>query len=359
MSCAACCTSINNEDYLTCIKCSDSYDFACLNLSVSDVNVTTESFKSNWLCPGCLNKQPKNDNTNAPARPSTPTGLAELTFNTVTRRKVQNRPEPTASTSKSSDYVSRADIREIIRDEIRCAIRDSTCVLNRTLDTKLGELRDELGSFRDSLSFLSDQFDSLKRDISTCTNDNAKLLKENEKLRSEVDGLTNRLNNLDQMSRATNLEVQCVPEHRTENLLLIVKQLCNVVKYPVSESDVAFCSRVAKMNTNNTRPRSILVKFVTPRIRDCVLAAVIQYNKDHKQEKLTSSDLGIDDKKIPIYVVENLTAENKSLHAATRLRAKELGYKFVWVRGGRVYVRKSESAEAIFVRNTESLKKLV
>lgn len=334
MKCAACSTQICNEQHLACIKCSDLYDYACLNLSATDTNVTSESYKSNWTCPRCLSKQPKNDNTNIPARPSTPTGQADFTFNSVTRRKAQTRPETSKSISSPSDYVSREEIREIIRDEVRNALRDSVSELTRTFNTNLSDLREQLGSFGDSLNFLSDQFDGLKNEVTKCSLETNELMKENNKLRLEVDNLTNRLNIMDQMSRASNLEIQCVPESRSENVFSIVKQLCSVVKYPVTENEIAFCSRIAKKNVNSARPRAILVKFTTPRSRDCLLAAVIKYNKENAQEKLCSSNLGMGGKNIPIYVVENLTPENKSLHAAARLRAKELNYKYVWVRGG-------------------------
>ncbi|CAG9785641.1 unnamed protein product [Diatraea saccharalis] len=366
MNCAGCCSIINDNDYHTCIKCNDSYDYSCLNISSKDDFRIAEKNKTNWLCPGCLSKQPKSDNTNLPARPSTPTGLADITFNSRTRPKVQAKQDTVIPSNKTSDYVSRSEIGDIIRAEIRSAIHDSIGELNYSINSRLSDLQEQLSTFQESQNFLSGQFDSFRGDVLTCMKDNEILKSENVRLRSEVNSLNNRISNLDQMSRATNLEIQCVPEHRSENVLSIylkqlfsLKQLGNVVKYPVNEKDIAFCSRVAKKDNSSTRPRSILLKFTTPRIRDCLLAAVLQYNKEHKQEKLTSSDLGIDDKKTPIYVVENLSPENKQLHAAARLRTKELNYKFVWVRGGRIYVRKSESTEAIYIRNMESLKKLV
>ena len=57
-----------------------------------------------------------------------------------------------------------------------------------------------------------------------------------------------------------------------------------------------------------------------------------------------------------VYVSEHLSPANKSLHAAARLKAKELNYKFTWIRNGRIFVRKDESSEFILIRNTESLK---
>jgi hypothetical protein len=352
ISCAGCRSAVQGKQYLQCCLCQDYYDLLCASVSEKRFsNTMTKAHKAAWKCQACLNKAPKGDNTNTPVRSS------KESPDYVTLRRG-------AASSKSINEslpgdVSREEIREIIRDELRKALNSSIGELSRTFNSGLSDLKEQVESFRDSLNFLSDQFDGLKRDILKCTQDTFKLIKDNDKMRVEIDGLTNRLNIIDQMSRASNLEIECVPEHRSENIVSIVKQLCNVVKCPINEIEIAYCSRIAKRHLNNsTRPRTILVKLTTPRSRDCLLAAVIQYNKEHSQEKLNSSDLGISGKNVPVYVVENLTPENKSLHAATRLRVKELHYKFVWVRGGRIYVRKSESSEAICVRNLESLNNL-
>lgn len=185
-------------------------------------------------------------------------------------------------------------------------------------------MSDKLGEFKESLNFLSNQFDTLKSDINDHGSKLQFLEKENDIMRSELQSLSSRVRQMDQMSRSTNLELQCVAEHRTENVLAIVKQLCSVVKCPINDHDIAYCSRVAKSNPNSPRPRSISLKFASPRMRDTVLAASISYNKDHKNDKLNSSQLGLDDKKTPIYVVENLTVENKSLHAAAPCEATQL-----------------------------------
>jgi hypothetical protein len=46
------------------------------------------------------------------------------------------------------------------------------------------------------------------------------------------------------------------------------------------------------------------------------------------------------------------------INATARMRANELNYKFVWVRGGRVYLRKNESSDSVFVKNMDTLKNL-
>lgn len=128
----------------------------------------------------------------------------------------------------------------------------------------------------------------------------------------------------------------------------------------MEETDIQQCTRIAKINNESRRPRSVIVKFNTQRTRDGFLAATLQFNKRNKNptDKLNSSLLGIGGDKKPVFVVEHLAPAQKALHAAARAKAKELNYKFVWVRGGKVYMRKTESAEYINIKNTEDLSNL-
>ncbi|GBP05252.1 hypothetical protein EVAR_76712_1 [Eumeta japonica] len=107
------------------------------------------------------------------------------------------------------------------------------------------------------------------------------------------------------------------------------------------------------MNRHGSHPRSILVRFSTPRLRDGFLAATISFNKERKRskDKLNTGHIGFTGGPEGIYIVEHLTATVKELHAAVRKRAKELNYKLVWIRGGKLFMKKDESSERIVIRN--------
>ena len=138
---------------------------------------------------------------------------------------------------------------------------------------------------------------------------------------------------------------------------LMVRQIARVTECKLEDTDIQMCTRIAKINNKNPRPRSIVVRFNSKRSRDNFLAANIKFNKKAKSptDKLNSSQLGLGGEKKPVFVAEHLSPAQKSLHAASRVRAKELGYKFVWVRGGRIYMRKTESSEYKLIKNTEEL----
>lgn len=159
--------------------------------------------------------------------------------------------------------------------------------------------------------------------------------------------------------RDSNLEIVGVPEFRNENLPSTVLQLAKVVDIDISDDDIVHVTRIAKINRQSDRPRSILVKLRSPRKRDILLAAVTKFNKKNPKDKLSSQHLGLGGPGVPVFVAEHLTPENRSLHAAARIKAKGLAYKFIWVRNGRIFVRKDETSQAIAIRCMDSLNRII
>ena len=364
--CAACRSTIEDDNCLECTACSFFYHFLCVGVSPTELDTLTTNIIINWLCPECRTKKPRGDNSNTPVRPSTPASGGNADANVTMRRGKQGRPRPQPTLAAplptsapivcSGSDVTQEDLRAIIRKEIRDSLKEYVMEIKNDLNRELKAVRNKIGSLTDSLNFISDSFEKLNTEIATCKSKIESATKQNETLRSELNIITNRFNQLEQVSRSSNLEIQCVPERKAENLLSMVRQLGKTVSFPINESDVFYCSRVAKKNPESPRPRSILIKLNSPRARDSLLAATIKYNKSHPQDRLNTGHLGFGtEKKMAVYVTENLTPENKLLHAATRVRARELQYKHVWVRGGRIYMRKSDTSEYVLVRNKSTL----
>ncbi|KAL4709262.1 hypothetical protein ACJJTC_013322 [Scirpophaga incertulas] len=79
----------------------------------------------------------------------------------------------------------------------------------------------------------------------------------------------------------------------------------------------------------SARPRGILVTLSSERDRDNVLSAYKRYNRDNKANQLSSTHIGIQGERCLMYVAEHLSPETKQLHAAARLAARNLSYKYV------------------------------
>ncbi|XP_046976446.1 uncharacterized protein LOC124542551 [Vanessa cardui] len=216
-------------------------------------------------------------------------------------------------------------------------------------------MRTELEEITKTVSFLSEAHD----DQVNINKENSKVISnvvaENNTLRTKLGEITAELAEIEQRSRDSNIELQCVPESKSENLFTHIKKLAGTVSYQLSDKDVLNCHRVAKYKSGSKRPRSIIIKMISPRVRDNFLAAVKLYNLKNKDNKLNSTHLGFAVNQ-PIYVMEHLSPVNKQLH--TRIVAKEKNYEFVWIHNGKIFVHKNIKSEAKIVRDKDFLQNL-
>ncbi|KAL4702258.1 hypothetical protein ACJJTC_002853 [Scirpophaga incertulas] len=318
VKCAGCPNGIKGENFMVCSRCPDRYHYTCLNLTKHDFVNFTKEFKDTWVCPSCRSKEPKRgDNSNTPVRGSAPApttltkavNSADHNDNANVTLRSKTRTTSTANvavSSKSCSCMTPEILREIIREE-----------LDKKLDTVLSGIQSKLTTIDESLSLLNSEHEQIKVDVE----DHKALLKhlerENEQLRNSTKDLSQRLQQLEQLSRSNNLEIQCVPENKNEKLYNTIQHLGKTIKCTITESDIQYCSRIAKQDPRSLRPRSILVKFNNRRLRDTFLAGVINFNRKNPSDKLNTAHLGYAGDKKPVYVSEHLTPESKSLHAAS------------------------------------------
>lgn len=335
-----------NERAISCTGCKKSYHFLCL--SITEIASDTEVYHQ-WNCPSCTNRFPKTSK-----KDSTP--VRNVSTTRGNKRPALNSPpeEPTITSDKL-----RAIVEDVVKTELNAMLKKLNSNIVDIINKELAPIRKEIGDMNEYMSFINGKFESIEAEQLSAKKSFKDIVEENKKMENTILDLTQRLNYLEQKSRSNNLEFQCVPEVKSENLYTLAKNLASVVGYDLNDRDILHCTRVAKLNKTSTRPKSIIIQLSSPRIRDELLASVINFNKTHANNKLNANHLGFLNCNGPIYVAEHLSPTIKALHAATRLKAKERGYRYTWVRNGRIFVRKSDDAEHIFIRNLDTLKKLI
>lgn len=343
--CGACQNVIKDREFLVCGACCLKFDIGCLNISAKRFHsfyAFNEDRKRDWRCDECRNKatnilkspnnsslqknndlnKPCSSNDNVTVRPKAKSNSID------SPQQVSPSPEP--------NYLTVDNLRLILKQE-------------------LSDIRQTNIDLRESMTFFNSMFEDMKSQMEEKNALIQELKEDNIILRSTVKDLSNRLNLVEQNMRDGNIEVNGIPENKNENLVKTIEQLSRTVGDPIVPEDILFTTRVAKLNKDNDRPRTVIVKLRTPRHRDAVLAAVATHNRKNKEDKLCTHHLGYGGARKPVFVSEHLSPVNKSLHAATRTRAKEFNYKYTWVRNGRIFTRKDDFGEAILIRNKECL----
>ncbi|CAG5019703.1 unnamed protein product [Parnassius apollo] len=87
------------------------------------------------------------------------------------------------------------------------------------------------------------------------------LIQKNGNLSSQLRSMTERIEQIEQNMRAPNVEINGIPEHKSENLLKTIEQLGFAIENPLGDNDVVHVSRIAKFNKESDRPRSVIVKL--------------------------------------------------------------------------------------------------
>lgn len=361
--CSGCLKSINANDFLRCITCTKPFDLMCASISEQRFRNLSKDFKASWICHGCKSKRPKGDNSNTPIRSnqsSLDTARGEFSPETnITLRKKPNTHSMSPSTSETCPGID-----PILVETIKCLIQ--TAVDNSVQSAVKSALEKEfqvykpdlaiLEQFRKTLEFISADYDRIKCELKESNDKITILTKENKNLTKTITDLSTRVNLIEQYSRENNIEINGIPENKSENLCNVLKQISAVVSAPIQDSDIQNCTRVRKLDETSKRPRSVIVKLPNVRVRDNFIAAVSQYNKKNPSEKLHSGLLGYGGNKSPIFVAEHLSPFYKALHAETRKNAREKGYRYIWVRNGHIFCRKDDYSPAKQVKSYESLK---
>ncbi|CAH2106122.1 unnamed protein product [Euphydryas editha] len=332
-----------DDNFIICAKCKMAFHFSCL--SVTSIDIT-----SDWNCPNCKTHTPRTTRTDC-------TPLRNISISRGSKRPALNSPSPPGATNNQDDL--KSTIQELLRIEFNNLLKQFNDSLKVAISQELVPIKQEMKDINESMSFINQKFEEMKTEQEASIKKVKNLEVENEKLKQTVGNLGTRIDYLEQQSRSSNLEIQCVPEKKQENLYTIITQLAKTVDYEIKNVDILHCTRTAKITASSSRPRSIIIKLASPRVRDELLACVIKYNKSNPEKRLCSDHLGITGPKSPVYVVEHLSPSNKALHAATRIKAKEMCYKYVWVRNGKIFVRKCETSDYILIKNMDTLNKLI
>ncbi|CAG4989208.1 unnamed protein product [Colias eurytheme] len=328
--CSKCNKQVKTNDLKICSKCNSTYHFQCLGIPADNFSKESKSYKANWKCSECKSTDKRGGNSNSPHRPVGTTS-------------------PAADCEDLKQYIDKK-----LDESLSRLLRD----IRRDFAEENSGTRSIIQELTDSVNFMSSKCDELKADLDVKTKKIGNLELENSSLRSQVTDLSAKLNQLEQQSRDCNLEIQNVPEFKAENLKTTIQQLVATVGCVLPENELINYHRVAKINQTSNRPRSIIVKLPSPLVRDKILAAVKTFNRTHQDNKLNSSHLGLAGEQKPVYVCEHLSPTNKQLHAAARKVSKDKNVQFVWVRNGRIYMRKDITSKSFVVKDLDFLNSL-
>lgn len=204
-----------------------------------------------------------------------------------------------------------------------------------------------------SVNFMSEKFDSfvkqLQELVTTINNikeENSSLKEENCKLKNEVALLDKRMNLFEQKAIENCVEFVGVPEINNEDCIKTVESIASAVGVTIS------LSKAFRVNSKvSNRSRKIVAELLSIQNKKTMMDNV-------KKSKLTGKVVNSNWNDEKIYINDSLTQFNKNLFFKARAFARDKGYKFVWFRDSKIFIKKNENSKAFIIHDEYSLSKL-
>lgn len=368
MRCIACNKEISRGHLLSCISCKQNVHYQCLNITSARFKEHGKELKQSWQCMSCTNvtKPPRNDDTpiriNVYRSDDSATSNDDHVEEPLDQREGANTMQQNLSRQEQEASISYGDFEKLLDYKLKLIEKSITNNVRSSIRDEINSAIDKLKTeFTETTDFLAAEQSDIRKDINN-TGDKIKHLEaENSKLSMDLAKLEGRLRTAENSSRRCNVEIQMLPEHKSENLIGILKNICDQINYIIPDSEIRSVRRVAKLQPLSDRPRNVLVTLSSERYRDGIISAYKAYNRAHTSNRLNSSHLGqqFDSNSAPLYVVEHLSPESKELHALARKAAKRLSYKHVWVKHSRIYMKRTDDSELILIKDQNCLTKLI
>ncbi|XP_013147156.1 PREDICTED: uncharacterized protein LOC106110022 [Papilio polytes] len=294
--CSLCNTKFT--DGVQCASCKKVLDFGCANISESGWRKLGADRRAQWRCASCKLSSPV-----ASALPA----QAEATD-------------------------SAASLETILRE-----IRD----MKRQL-TSLPTLVEEIRLIKDEISELKAACDISRNKVEEF---NTRLLE----VEAELAKTKHELTAQEQRSRLNNVEIKGIPLKKGENLFSLVDAIGRKIDYVFPKSQINYISRVPMYNSNE---KLIIVSFLNRYIKEDFIAAA------RSTRNLSTTDLGLLGAPQRVFVNDHLSADSKKLLTNVKNLAKEKHYEYVWVKHGKIHVRKNNTSKAFVIVRPNDLNKV-
>lgn len=267
---------------------------------------------------------------------------------------------------KPTDFISTRNKRKIPDndddDDLQSFMRNIKSMISNlamTQEKKFSEVQGSLKALNEqnveivqSLSFLSEKYEELKDKVDI-------LEKERNENIHYINSLENRLDFLERKARSSSIEIRNVPRtHAQESkldLMDIATKIGSTLNISLMHSDFQDAYRT---KSSSVEAPPIVVEFSSMRTKENILQTYKSFNKENKEERLSTTHLQLKTPGKIVYISELLTQKTKRLFYLARDFAKTNGYLFCWTQHGSVYMRKKEGLPPFKINSVEDLKKI-
>ena len=272
--------------------------------------------------------------------------------------------------------------KKVLKEELQLMrnglMKDMEIMLGKTLLDKMKTMiKEEISDEKDRLlkiveniqkiksdigktvDFMSEKFEVIIHESKELKSKVTMLVKENKILndqlndmKEETTSLSSQVDFLERNLKGKNLEIVGVPFVKNENVGDLALKVLTNIDPQLNKEDIESARRLMKKDKNNvTIYGPILARFKNIGKRNYIFR-----NKKNLAEARPNLVNGSVKK---IFINENLTPKNKKIFYHANCFKKQNNWRFVWTANGMVFLRKTESSDAVLVKNLVDLENII
>lgn len=201
-------------------------------------------------------------------------------------------------------------------------------------------------SYKASLDFTVSKVHDFENDLDA-------LKTENCFLKKTMSSLLGRIEELEQRSRITNLEITGLPETPGENAMALAVQTVKAIGVTNAESIVKVAHRVPTKSKSGIKP--LIVQFDFRSSKTLVLETFKKKRKEEGSAGVKASTIHPSFPNNKVFFNEHLAPHNRKLLNSVKDFAKSRGFRYVWVQDCKIFMKKEDGCKSYMIKNVESL----
>ena len=294
-----------------------------------------------WVCPECKIGMRRDNSDNTPVK------RVEVPLSAPRCEPSRGSPERMNTTALDTTL----DVQEFLTLELRL-LREEM----RSTREEFRAFRQEIVEIRTLITTCDARVDGLEAKIEALSQQRgAEVPAVMRSLEATVAQLQLDLGDRDQELLSNDIEISGVPEESGENPSHLVLACAVKLGVTLDERELVSCARVGGVRpaAPGGRPRPLCVRLARRDTRLQLLRAA------RVRRGLTTEGLGLKSNPTSIHVNERLTKANRRLFYQARESGKRTtGWRFVWTKDGRIYVRRDQGSPASRIRTEADLERV-
>lgn len=325
--CNQCQKEIEATKYVKCYNCKSNYHFStCCPLSESTYSTMTGERRVNWRCQIC---KPRNKSPNTQAVVVDENNLQKQQReddNDDGSDRAKKFKESLSPASLNAKLTSLENGMEVMKTQMDYLVNNANATQ---------QLRDEI---HQALAAMTNTISSLSAQV-------CELNEKDKKKEKQISKMDIRINNIEQQMLVKNIEIKNVKNNEI-SAFEVVKKIAAVKNVEIKEEDISNAYRI------KNRENKIIIEFSSLNKK---LELLSKIERHRIEAHLINTDGENNSSNKYIYINDQLSYSNRQLLWIAKTKAKEFRWKFVWIRNGKIFVRKSENSPSILINNAADI----